>query len=198
MSRQLTFYFDIMSPYCYLANVKLPDLARKHGCELIYHPMDIPAAKIAAGNYGPSNKEIPPKIKALFTDIRRWAKRYGVPFTLPKGFDARDWNIACLYAVQVGKAEEFVNTAYDKVWVEGIDPGDTALLRGALTEVGLDADAAIEYVESTQGDCEFKKSCVEAHQSDVFGAPIMVIDEQLFWGNDRLDFLEEYLVESAE
>ena len=197
MAKIITFYFDIMSPYCYFANHKLPGLARERGCKLVYHPIDIPTAKIAAGNYGPSNIDIPPKIKALMADFQRWAKRYDIPFTLPQGFDARTWNIASLYAIDKGCAEAFVDNAYHKIWAEGIDPSDGRELRSALIQAGLYAEEAIDYAGSVKGETEFKKSCVEAHKADVFGAPIMIVDDQLFWGNDRLDFLDEYLSEAA-
>ena len=197
MAKKITFYFDIMSPYCYFANTKLPDLARKHECELVYHPMDIPSAKVAAGNYGPSNVQVPSKIKALMADFQRWSKRYDIPFTLPKGFDARNWNIASLYAIKNGNAESFINAAYNKVWADGIDPSDCSELKLTLSMAGFDANAAMAYINSPKGECEFKKSCIDAHNAEVFGAPIMTVDDQLFWGNDRLDFLDEYLSESV-
>ena len=70
-----------MSPFSYLAHVKLPDLARKYDLSVAYHPMDIPQAKMAAGNYGPSNREVPAKIKVMLADLKRWAKHYDAALT---------------------------------------------------------------------------------------------------------------------
>ncbi len=197
MSRKIDFYFDIMSPYSYFAHVKLPDLARKYGYDLKYHPMDIPAAKLAAGNYAPKTVDVPVKFKALVEDFKRWSRRYDVPFTLPRGFDARRWNIAALFAIKEGRAEQYVRNAYHKVWVDGVDPGDDGEFVDALSSAGLNAEAAMAYAHSVKGEAEFKKSCIDAHNKDVFGAPIMIVDDQLYWGNDRLHFLEEYLVEAS-
>ena len=197
MSRKIDFYFDIMSPYSYFAFVKLPDLARKHGYDLRYHPMDIPSAKLAAGNYAPRTVEVPAKFNALKQDFRRWSDHYGVPFTLPRKFDTRRWTIAALYAIGEGRAEQYVRGAYDKVWAEGIDPTDDAEFTDALAGAGLNAEAAMTYAQSTQGEAEFKKSCIDAQGNGVFGAPTMIVDDQIFWGNDRLQFLEEYLKEAS-
>ncbi|AYO76010.1 2-hydroxychromene-2-carboxylate isomerase [Sphingobium yanoikuyae] len=193
MTRTIDFYFDFISPFSYLAQLKLPDIARKAGCEVAYWPIDIPEAKIAAGNYGPSNREVLPKIKVMKADLDRWAERYGVPLTFPASFDCADWNCAVLFASQHGKAEPFVTDAYRRIWGRGIDPRDRKELTACASEAGLDAEALIAFVESPVGQNEYRKARTQAIQRGVFGAPLMFVDEQIFWGNDRLGFLAEYL-----
>lgn len=193
MSNRIDFYFDFISPFSYLAHVKLPAIARQYSRELNYHPIDIPQAKIAAGNYGPSNREIAPKIKALAADLQRWAARYDVPLIFPAGFDCLRWNVGALFARERGKATDFVREGYDRIWGRGIDPADEKELRQAANAAGLDADELSDYTGSSLGQTEFRKACVEAHRRGVFGAPLIFVDDQIFWGNDRLDFLEEYL-----
>ena len=102
MNKSFIFYFDMMSPYSYLAHVKLPALAEKYGYELDYRVMDIPRAKKAAGNYGPSNRDIPPKIKVLIADLNRWADRYQVPMSFPKSLEVQPWNVGVLFAKEKG------------------------------------------------------------------------------------------------
>ena len=70
-SKVLDFYIDFTSPFTYLCNIKLPDLVAKYCYGLNYHPIDIPTAKLAAGNYGPSNRQVPAKIRALLQDLNR-------------------------------------------------------------------------------------------------------------------------------
>ncbi len=155
MTKIIDFYFDLISPFSYLAHVKLPALANRYDRKIIYHPIDIPSAKIAAGNYGPSNLAV--------------------------------------YAEENGKAREFVRGAYHAIWGEGGDPTDLERLRAVADEAGLDGEIALAWAQSPEGSARFKRSCVDAHSRGIFGAPIMVADEEFFWGNDRLDFLEEYL-----
>lgn len=191
--KHIDFYFDFISPFSYLAHLKLPELARRYGATIVYHPIDIPSAKIAAGNYGPSNREVPPKIKIMLADLHRWADRYGAPLSFPKSFACEKWNTAALFASEHGCAEAFVRLAYEKIWGQGIDPSDDEELSAVASAAGLDADKLMAFVDSSAGQTQFRKSCVDAHANGVFGAPIMVVDDQYFWGNDRLDFLEDYL-----
>ncbi|KXU30463.1 disulfide bond formation protein DsbA [Sphingobium sp. 22B] len=196
MTRTIDFYFDFISPFSYLAQLKLPEIARVAGSTVEYWPIDIPEAKIAAGNYGPSNREVLPKIKVMKADLERWAERYGVPLTFPASFACADWNCAVLFAREHGKAEAFVTDAYRRIWGQGIDPGDRNELAACATAAGLDAEALIAFVESPTGQNEYRKARSQAIQRGVYGAPLMFVDDQIFWGNDRLDFLAEYLNKS--
>ena len=193
MTRTIDFYFDFISPFSYLAQLKLPEIARAAGSTVEYWPIDIPEAKIAAGNYGPSNREVLPKIKVMKADLERWAERYGVPLTFPASFACADWNCAVLFARENGKAEAFVTDAYRRIWGQGIDPGNRNELAACATAAGLDADVLIAFVESPVGQTQYRKARTQAIQRGVFGAPLMFVDDQIFWGNDRLDFLSEYL-----
>ena len=193
MTRTIDFYFDFISPFSYLAQLKLPEIARKTGCELEYWPIDIPEAKIAAGNYGPSNREVAPKIKVMMADLNRWARKYDVPLRFPASFACSEWNCATLHAREQGKAEAFVAAAYNRIWGQGIDPSDREELRACATEAGLDPEGLITFVDSPLGQNEYRKVRSQAYKRGVFGAPLMFVDDEVFWGNDRLDFLEEYL-----
>lgn len=193
MTRTIDFYFDFISPFSYLAHLKLPDLARRQGCALEYWPIDIPEAKIVAGNYGPSNREVVPKIKVMMADLERWAAKYEAPLKFPASFACGDWNCAVAHVRSEGQAEAFVTAAYQRIWGKGIDPGDRNQLRECAAEVGLDPDAVIAFVDSSLGQTEYRKLKSQAYQRGVFGAPMMFVDDQVFWGNDRLEFLESYL-----
>ena len=193
MSRTIDFYFDFISPFSYLAQLKLPEIADRTGCHLAYWPIDIPEAKIAAGNYGPSNRDVPPKIKVMKADLERWAGRYGVPLRFPASFDCEAWNCATLHARAENVAGAYVTAAFRKIWGEGIDPRNRRELRACALEVGLDPDELVEFVDSPLGQVQYRKVRTQAYQRGVFGAPLMFVDDQVFWGNDRLEFLEDYL-----
>lgn len=193
MSKKIDFYFDFISPFSYLAHIKLPGLAKKYGYEIDYHPIDIPAAKIAAGNYGPSNREIPAKIKVLLKDLERWARRYNVSFKFPPALNCEALNAGTLFAKEKGAAEAYVAHVYDCVWGQGQDPTDTSLWKDIAEKLGWSANEFIDFVSSVEGRTAFRKACVEAHQRGVYGAPMMMIDDEIWWGNDRLDFVEDYM-----
>lgn len=194
MARSIDYYFDFISPFSYLAQLRLPNLARKYGYGLNYYPIDIPTAKLAAGNYGPSNSKVPAKIKVLMQDIRRWAEHYGVPFNFPGGMNGKRMNIGTLYANKKGQAEAYVAAGNYQLWnLGGVDPDDDQVLRGLAAKLGWVEQEFLDYVNSPQGQQEFTACCVAAHGRGVFGAPIIMLDEQVWWGNDRLMFVENYL-----
>lgn len=193
MTATIDFYFDFISPFSYLAQLRLPEIARRHGRALAYHPIDIPEAKIAAGNYGPSNREVPAKIKVLTADLQRWARRYDVPLTFPSSFECGGWNTAAIFAARHGAAEGFVRDAYRRIWGLGIDPRDRDELRASAAAAGLEADAVMAFVDSKEGKRAYREARSKAYARGVFGAPLMFVDDQIFWGNDWLDFLEEHV-----
>jgi 2-hydroxychromene-2-carboxylate isomerase len=193
MSPQIDFYLDFVSPYGYLANVKLPGIARKWGARLKYRPVDVADAKVAAGNTGPSTRAIPAKRKYIRADRLRWAKRYGVPMNDPKAFRAPRLNSGVIYAERAGVVERYVNAAYHQVWGVGVDPEDEAILALVARELGWDPRAFLAYVDSDEGRNNYAASQREAEERGVFGVPFMVVGEETFWGNDRFDYLEECL-----
>lgn len=187
------FYFDFISPFAYLASAQVPKLAKQYNVNFALHPIDLFAAKRAAGNTGPSNREIPAKITYLMADLQRWARRYDVPFAFPKGFDTASLNRGFLWAKTQGAADRYFHSAYAEVWARGGDPADPALLRAAAEGAGLSADEFLRGIDSPPILQAYAQENREAQARGVFGVPIFIVDDQMFWGNDRIMFLEEYL-----
>ncbi|ULQ47775.1 2-hydroxychromene-2-carboxylate isomerase [Flagellatimonas centrodinii] len=197
MIRQLDFYFDLMSPFAYLAHQRLPGLAGRYGYTLRYWPIDLPAAKRAAGNSGPPNVKIPVKLRYLKTDLDRWAQRYGVPLIFPPSLDSTLLNKAVFFAIDRDAAEVFVRHAWHAVWGEGSDMSDPALLRTLALALGWDAGEVLDFVYSPEGQARYDASNRGAQERGVFGTPTMMIGDDMWWGNDRLDFLEAFLTGKA-
>jgi 2-hydroxychromene-2-carboxylate isomerase len=193
--KTLDFYFDFMSPFAYLASTQLPRLVDRHGITLVLHPIDLVAARRAAGNTGPFNRDIPAKMKYLMADLQRWAQRYGVPFTMPKGLDTARLNRGVLWARTQGQAAEtrYFHAAYAAVWGRSGDPADPELLRAAAREAGLSPEECLRGADADSIRQAYDKENREAQARGVFGVPIFIVDDQMYWGNDRLEFLEEYL-----
>lgn len=193
MAEQLHFYLDLMSPFAYLAHTQLPDLARRHGLELTYHPVDLPVLKLAAGNTGPSNVTIPIKLRYLLTDMKRWAGRYGVPLSFPKSLESALPNKAVLYAADRGQAEPYVTAMWRAVWGEGGDMREPGLLAAVAETMGWDPAELANFVAAPETEERYAKSTRDANARGVFGVPTMLLGEEMWWGNDRLPFFEEFL-----
>jgi 2-hydroxychromene-2-carboxylate isomerase len=191
--KTVDFYFDFVSPYAYLASSQLPRLVERYGINLVLHPIDLFRAKKAAGNTGPSTREIPPKARYALMDLQRWARRYGVPLSRPKGLDTARINRGFLWAKSQGAESQYFHAAYAAVWGRGGDPSDPELLRSVVAKAGLPASEFLRGVDAEPILSGYEQENLEAQARGVFGTPTFIVDDQMYWGNDRIDFLEEYL-----
>lgn len=191
--KTIDFYFDFMSPFAYLAHSQLPGLVQRHGYELRYRPIDLPAAKLAAGNTGPPNVSIPVKLRYLNKDLDRWAERYGIPIAFPPSLKSELPNKGVFFAEAQGQCGDYVRHAWSYFWGEGKDMSSEELLTQIVEELGWDADAFLAYVHSEEAENTYRQINEEAQSRGVFGVPTMMIGDEMWWGNDRLDFLEQYL-----
>lgn len=192
-NKKLEFFFDFLSPFAYLAHQKLPGLAQRYGYTLRFVPFDLPRAKRAAGNSGPSNREIPVKLRYMTTDMNRWARLYGVPLTFPKSFASERMNKGTFFAEDRGQVREYVTAAYAAAWAQGGDMSDSQVLADVARQLGWSDREFLAFIDSPAAGERFEATNLEAHRRGVFGTPTFLIGEEMWWGNDRLHFLEEYL-----
>ena len=195
MSGDLEFYFDFLSPFAYLAHDRVCGLARRYGRKLAYLPIDLPAAKIAAGNTGPSNRDIPAKLRYLMTDVGRWAQRFNLPVSFPASLDSHRMNAGTFYALDRGLGEKYVRAGFHLGWGTGGDMGSDETLTRLAEIMGWPPAEFIEYAGASKALPEYVASTRQAVERGVFGVPTVIVDDQMWWGNDRLDFVEEYLGE---
>ena len=193
--RTVDFYFDFMSPFAYLAEHRLRELAARYEgkAKFVCHPIDLIAARFKAGNTGPFNRDQPAKMKALMMDLRRWAKRYGIPIGFPKGLETARLNRGYFYAMQQGRGADYMKAGFAAVWAESGNPADEGLIRQVASKAGLSPEKLLASTESPEALREYEKENNEAQARGVFGVPIFMVDDQIYWGNDRIEFLEEYL-----
>lgn len=191
--RTIDFYFDLMSPYAYLAHVRLPCLVEAHGAHLRYHPIDLGKVKLAVGNTGPANREIPIKHRHLRVDLARWAEHYGVPLSPPAGYGSARLNRGAFLAIDEGCVRRYADCAGRRVWGEGGAMDDDSLLCALARDMGWQPDSFLAYVGSDAAMQRLDASNADAVARGVFGVPIMMAGDEMWWGNDRLHFLEAFL-----
>ncbi|KKC26024.1 2-hydroxychromene-2-carboxylate isomerase [Sphingomonas sp. SRS2] len=195
----LDFYFDFISPFGYLARHRLERLgARFPAAEIRYHPVDLPRLKLAAGNNGPTNRQIPTKIRYLTTDLARWAERYGISIVaaLP-GADTAGVNKGLFFAADRNASHRYVREVWHGIWGEGRDPGDEAFLHDMAARLQWSQAEFVAFVGGGEAAERYEASNVDAVAKGVFGVPTIIADGKMWWGNDRIDFLEEYLEAAA-
>jgi len=199
MMPTIDFYFDFVSPYAYLAHFRLPEIAAKHGCDIAYRPIDLKAAKLAAGNTAPATAQMPAKLKYAIADLTRWCARYNAPleFTTSGPPDSTAHNIGALYAADRGQLAEYVHAMWMATFACGGRLGDEDILRRVATDLGWDADDFLAFTKSDAAASRYAEGNEQAQQRGVFGVPTMMVGDEMWWGNDRLEFLDEYLAALA-
>ena len=194
--RQLTFYFDPISPYAYLAFHALPQALQGHSIAVQYKPILFAALLQANGQKGPA--EIPGKREWTYRQVLWSAQQLGIPMALPK---AHPFNpLALLRALLAGAdASGCVNRyltglALDHVWREGADAADSARIKDFSAQVAAHCEASGRaLVEADDVKTQLRRNTEDALTLGVFGVPTAHIEGHNFWGADGLAMLTDYL-----
>lgn len=196
--RQVEFYYDLVSPYSYLSHTQLSGICEVYGAELILRPMLLGAVHDAAGIQAPI--EIKAKSCYQRQDIQRWADYYDVPLQFPEPFPFRTLKTmrAAIFCSRQGKMEQFTREAFALYWQEGGSPeGLKANEDGPISEVahriGMESGEVLEGADAPESKQTLKDATGEALRRGVFGAPAFFVGGEMFWGNDRLHFVESAL-----
>lgn len=194
MSKQLEFYFDFGSPTAYLAYKRLQQLSDQYGLQVSYRPMLLGGVFKATGNNSPVT--VPAKGKYMLgQDLPRFARRYGVQLEFNPHFPINTLNLmrGAIAAEQLGCFAPYAEAVYDAVWVRQLDMGDAEVVTEALAAAGLDAQALLQRTQDPGVKAQLVSNTEEAVSRGVFGAPTLFMDGQMYFGQDRLDFIEEAL-----
>ena len=195
MTKTVDFYFDFGSPAAYLAYTQLPKLARETGTEVVMKPMLLGGVFQATGNRPPIS--VPLKGTYLFQDLARYAQRYGVPLNMNPHFPI---NTITLMRGDVGLAlrnpaqlQTYRDAVFKAIWVDRQNLNDPATVGAMLDQAGLDAAALMALAADPQVKEQLKTLTQSAVDRGVFGAPTFFVGNDMFWGQDRLDFVRDAL-----
>ena len=196
---RVEFYYDLVSPYSYLAYGQIGRICEENGAELVLRPMLLGAVHKEAGIRAP----IETKLKARYQarDIRRWAEYYGAPLKFPDPFPFRTLKTmrAAMFLRERDELEAFTDAAFALYWQEGRAPkglqgaDEDAPISSAARRMGADPEEVLEGAASAAAKQDLKDATSEALHRGVFGAPAFFVGEEMFWGNDRLHFVETAL-----
>ncbi|MDD1960278.1 2-hydroxychromene-2-carboxylate isomerase [Pseudomonas sp. 39004] len=199
MTNTVEFFFDLGSPASYLAWTQLPAICARQGATLHYRPMLLGGVFQATGNASPAM--IPAKGRYMFTDLGRFAARYSVPFGLPPGFPL---NTLMLMRGAIGtqlqdpqRFEALLKALFTGMWGERRNLGDAAVLQQTLEQAGFDIAAFSALAGDAQVKAALKQATEDAVARGVFGAPTFFVGDEMFFGQDRLDFVEDALRQRA-
>jgi 2-hydroxychromene-2-carboxylate isomerase len=195
MTKTVEFFFDFGSPSTYLAWTQLPAICAKAGARLVYRPMLLGGVFQATGNASPI--EIPAKGRYTMIDFQRFARRYGVPLEFNPYFPI---NTLLLMRGAIGiqmrqpeRFEAYLAAVFKAFWQDKRNLGDPAVLAATLDAAGFDPQALLALASDQAVKDALKAATEEAVKRGAFGAPTFFVGNEMYFGQDRLDFVAEAL-----
>jgi len=196
MPRRIDYYHSLLSPYAYLGGVLLGEIANRHGAAVNVMPIQLGKIFPVSGGL-PLPKRAPQRQAYRLVELDRWRAHRDLPLNKqPKGFPT-DESMAARMVVAAREsgvdALALSNAFLRAVWVEERDIGDAATQQTIADSAGFDGVALRAEAEKDGIGQIYNADTQNAIDAGVFGSPTYVVDGEMFWGQDRLDFLERKL-----
>ena len=200
--QHIDYYASLNSPWTHLGGVRIERLAERYGATLRIWPVDF--STIFAGSGGlPLPKRSPQRQAYRMQELARWRDHLGIPINLqPRFFPANELLAACcVIALRETQGDapalRFAHRVLKALWEEERDTGDPATLSTLLIEIGQDAEQVLRLGAEPRWAERREADTRAALARGVFGAPSYVISDDIFWGQDRLEFVERRLARGA-
>ncbi|MCC5812502.1 MAG: 2-hydroxychromene-2-carboxylate isomerase [Ectothiorhodospiraceae bacterium] len=193
MAKTVEFFFDVGSPASYLAWTQLPGIAERAGAGIVWRPMLLGGVFKATGNRSPA--EVPAKSRYMRKDIARYVERYGIRFQHNPDFPI---NTLLLMRGAEGYRDtpdfhRYLTAIFEAMWAEPRNLNDPNEAAKVLQAAGFDPAEVLRLTESQEVKDRLKASTSEAVERGVFGAPTFFVGDQMWFGQDRLDWVERAL-----
>ncbi len=198
MSKSVDFYFGIGSRYSFLASTRMDALEQETGCTVVWRPLYSSALMLKRGMH-PFRQPKPPSGQYDWRyrryDAECWAAYYGIPYVEPRDGirEYAHYGLACVAADRMGACAVFSKALFQAVFTEGRDDVDENEITAIAGRVGLDGGAFLAMIDDDQTAALHEKNVDDAIAAGAFGVPTFVCDGRLFWGNDRLVLLRDFL-----
>jgi 2-hydroxychromene-2-carboxylate isomerase len=193
MAGAIEFWFDVISPYAYLAWTQIHVLAQRHDRSVLYRPVLFAALLNHWGQLGPA--EVEPKRIHAFKQVIRRANRLGVPIALPFAHPFNPLTPLRVTALDLPASEQrqVIDAIFRAIWVEARDVTQAQSLVSALDSHGMDGQALVSASMLADNKARLLANKDEAIARGFFGVPTVVVDGEVFFGADDLPFVDEFL-----
>lgn len=193
MSKSVEFFFDFGSPASYLAWTQLPQIAAETSATIVWRPMLLGGVFKATGNQSPV--AIPAKGRYMLQDFARFARRYGVPMTFNPHFPVNTLPLmrgATAY-LDTPLFQPYLTAVFEAMWQQQKNLGQPEMITEVLAAAGFDLEDFQRRIEDEAVKERLKATTEEAVRRGAFGAPTFFVGDEMYFGQDRLDFVVEAL-----
>ena len=191
MNKSIDFYFDFISPYSYLAYKKIKNIKQKK-INFNYKPILVGGLHKLQNITAPAF--IKPKLNHMISDCDLIAKKNKINFMWNSKFPINSLNImrGFLFAKDESK-NLYLNIMFDAYWKNNLDTSNEKILKTLLEKCKINSNNFFNGIKNPEIKDELKSLTQEAYNKEIFGAPTFVVNNKIFWGQDRLEFaLDEY------
>ena len=188
MIKSFEFYFDFGSPYTFLAHKEIRKIEKDNLIKIKYMPILLGGILKLAGIK--ANIDIPVKAKYMIKDCKLWAEKNNILFKFNNYFPIITLNLmrCVLVAEKSGFAQNFINNVFDAIWEDGLNLNDNTIVEKLLKNLDINPKSFLMDAVDPKIKDELKKRTDDAFKKGVFGSPTFIVNNKIFWGQDRLEF----------
>jgi len=196
----IDYYVWLLSDWAYLGGVRFVQLTTRHGLKINHIPMRMQDVYAGSGGVLLANRSWQRQAYRI-TELKRWRSRLGIPVNIEPKFFPVDVDLASLVVIAAQQrglpVADFVNGVMRAIWAEDQNVADPGVLVAIAERCGLEGRRLLDAADAEAVRTEYRGNTERALAAGVFGSPFYAFAGELFWGQDRLDMLEEAIVRSA-
>ena len=202
MSRTVDYYHFLISPWSYFAIKQFNPLREQHDLVVNYKPIDVMQTFDNMGGLTPAKRH-PSRQRFRMDELKRWAIHLDVPMNFTPAHFPTNQALAAQMVLAAGgangntQAADLSDAVLTACWAQEKDISDEATLVDLANQCGFDGTSLLDTAKQDVYAKQLQSCTEEAHKHDVFGSPTYIVDGELFWGQDRIDFLARHLQTSA-
>ena len=197
---KIEYFYSLASPFTFLGSEKFQIIAKKYNAEIIEKPCDLVGGIFSKTGGLPVPQRSPQRQKYRLDELKRWSEFLNIKINIkPKFFPQKDPHISAKYAIAAnlsGVKVLFGHELLKKLWIEEKDISDEKNIELISKQFKIDFVKLSVLAKSEKVSKIYSDNTEEAIQKNVFGAPTYIFNNELFWGQDRIEFLERALKKS--
>jgi len=195
--KQVDFFFDVGSPYTYLAYHQLPKIAAARNADIVWRPILLGGVFQATGNCSPATVEA--KGRHMQVDLKRWAKAFGVPLRHNAHFPINTLHLmrgaTGLQMRGDARFQPYLAAVFGAMFDQPRNLNEPGEVAAVLRQAGIAPAAFMELINTAEVKEKLKRDTAEAVELGVFGAPTFLVGGEMYWGQDRLHFVDQALAD---